>query len=274
MTSSRSDGVFIDVTELQTPIGSCVSVPIGAVRPDLVERLERAGYDQAPVLDGARRVVGLIDTPRLRQLLTDGRLLTPEDESLYRPTIDSETTVEKLLGVLAASRAALVVARGSSSPVGLVTISDLNRHAFRRVIYGVLAEVEDGLARLIEARFSDFWEWLPKLSEEHQIRLLGYVEVTRRRGVDVGPVAACTLTQLLNVVGSFADLRGRLGAESGAKWNDLAGPIIELRNRVMHPVRPMVLGPDDVKRLQIATTALVALYRRVAALGLAELSNR
>lgn len=270
MTGARPRGMPIDVTELHTPITSCVGTPIGAIQKDILEQLEAAGYDQAPVLDDAR-VVGLVDTTRLRELFTQGRPLTRDDEALYRPVIDRETTVEKILDVLATSRAALVVPSGLESPVGLVTISDLNRHAFRRAVYGVLAELEDRLARLIEARFSDFWEWLHKLGEDHQIRLLGYVEVTRRRGVDVGPIAACTLTQLLSVVGAFADLRGRLGSESRTRWESLVGPIIDLRNRVMHPVRPMVLGQDDVRRLQEATEALVDLHRRVRALGPADL---
>lgn len=93
------------------------------------------------------------------------------------------------------------------------------------------------------------------------------MEVTRKRRVDVSPVAACTLTQLLNVIGSFAELRGRFGCESRSKWDGLAGPIIELRNKVMHPVRPMVLEQGDVGRLQSATRALVDVYRRLCRVG-------
>jgi CBS domain-containing protein len=263
--TTRPVGIAIDLTELHTPIGLCVVTPSGPIQRDVLEKLEVAGYDQAPVINDSRRVVGLVNTTRLQELLALGRPLTPNDEALYRAVVDRETTVEKLLDVLAASRAALVVQADSESPVGLVTISDLNRHTFRRVVYGVIAELEDRVARLIEARFSDFWEWLHKLGEEHQIRLLGYVEVTRRRGVDIGPIAACTLTQLLRVVGSFPDLRGRLGSESRTKWDGLVGPIIDLRNRVMHPARPMVLGADDVKRIQAAARSLMEVHTRVRA---------
>lgn len=264
------DEISIDVTELHTPITSCVSVALGAVRKDLLEQLEAAGYDQAPVFGDDGDVLGLVETRQLRALFIEDRSLTA-DGPISQPTIAGKTTVDALLTALTASRAALVAARGSPSPIGLVTISDLNRHAFRKVIYSVVAELEDRLARLIERRFSDPWQWLARLSEDHQIRLLGYVEVTRRRDVDVSPVAACTLTQLLRVVGAFSDLRQVFGCQSGTRWESLAGPVIDLRNRVMHPARPMVLGQEDVARLKGASRALVELHNRARAVGPADL---
>ena len=52
----------IDLRELCVPITSCVTVSLGPIRKDVLEQLERAGYDQAPVLDAAGEIIGIVDT--------------------------------------------------------------------------------------------------------------------------------------------------------------------------------------------------------------------
>src|SRR5437667_11419841 len=65
----------IDVRELCVPITSCVTVSLGPIQKDVLEQLERAGYDQAPVLGAAGDVIGIVDTVRLRELLGEDRIL-------------------------------------------------------------------------------------------------------------------------------------------------------------------------------------------------------
>jgi CBS domain len=252
---------------MSVPIASCVALSLGPIREDILEQLEKAGYDQAPVLGAAGEVIGIVDTVRLRKLVAEDRILATDGEMLSHTVISATTSLDELLDALAVSRGALVVDDNRRATVGFVTISDLNRHSVRRTVYGVLAELEDRLARGIERHFSDSWQWLRRLGEDHQIRLLGYAELTRKRGVDVDPINACTLTQLLSVVGAFSELRARLGFESRSKWDCLVGPVIDLRNKVMHPVRPMVLGHEDVKQLHRAISSLVEIHSRVRALG-------
>lgn len=249
------------------PIASCVAVSLGPIREDILEQLEYAGYEQAPVLGETGEVVGIVDTVRLRELFAEDRILAADAEILCPTVIAASTTVDELLEALAVSRAALVVEDDRHGLVGFVTISDLNRHSVRRTVYGVLAELEDRLARLIERHFLDSWQWLGRLSEDHQIRLLGYAELTRKRGVDISLINACTLTQLLSIVGAFGELRLRLGFESRSQWDCHVGPVIGLRNKVMHPVRPMVLGREDVEPLHVAIAALAEIHGRVCAFG-------
>ena len=145
-------------------------------------------------------------------------------------------------------------------------MSDLNRHAMRSCLYDALAMLESELARLIERRYTDVWEWVQYLNEEAQVRVLGYWELTRRRDLDVGPIAATTLTHLLHVLASDKRLLTALGFNSKNQFENMAGRIPRLRNSVMHPVRPLVLSPADAASVLATLLGAVELTRRVLAL--------
>ncbi|MEA3225775.1 MAG: hypothetical protein U9Q07_07465, partial [Planctomycetota bacterium] len=89
-------------------------------------------------------------------------------------------------------------------------------------------------------------DWISKLSEEHQVRIIGYWELSKRRGVDIGPIEAIMLSQLIQIVSKTKDLLKLLGFRSRNEFDSGAGKIPELRNCVMHPVRPLILGYKDV----------------------------
>src|SRR5262249_18463014 len=134
--------------------------------------------------------------------------------------------------------------------IGLITISDLNRHAFRSVIYTVMADLEAALARLVEHEFADPWDWIRLVAEDHQAIVLGNWELAKRKGVDVGPIAATTLTNVLTIAAKSQHLRDLLGFKSRGQIDDAVGGLPDVRNRVMHPVRPIVLGAADVDDLR------------------------
>ena len=118
------------------------------------------------------------------------------------------------------------------------------------------------MADLVKDHFRDDpWEWIRKLNEDEQVRILGYWELSKKRNVDVGPVAATTLSQLLNVVGKSAVLLDGLGFKSRTTFQDKirVAKIVDLRNNVMHPVRPMVLGIEDVCTLREAIHGMIDL---------------
>ena len=102
-------------------------------------------------------------------------------------------TIFDLLERMAAQRAVIVIRDSDATEYGhvefirgLFTISDLNRQAVRSAIYHLLADVESGLAKWLEAHAPDPWTWLKHLEEEQQARVPGYWELSKRQGVDVG----------------------------------------------------------------------------------------
>jgi hypothetical protein len=139
--------------------------------------------------------------------------------------------------------------RTGSSLVTLLTISDLNEHALRGPLYALLSSLEVSLSKLVGRNFTDPWEWLGSLSEENQVQILGYWELSKKKGVDIGPLAATTLPQLLNIVARRKDLRALLGMKSRNEFESHTGHLVKLRNSVMHPVKPLILQKEDVRRV-------------------------
>jgi hypothetical protein len=264
--------------ELQTlcvPLDQCVSVTAGKIDPSILGELEARGFDQAPVYDSTGGLLlGLISTERLRTIhAADSELsetdaeVRSEGHFLYTGPL---LTVEHLLSSLSARRAVFVVRESSATGAGaswtnygLLTISDLNRHALRGAFYALLSETESGLASIIETHFAEPWQWIQRLGESHQVSVLGYWELSKRRGVDIGPIAATTLVQLLNVVARSKELLKKLGFKSRKEFEDELGRVPELRNCVMHPVRPLVLSMTEVAKLRETVSAVMHLYKAV-----------
>ena len=215
-----------------------------------------------------------METSYLRSLFESGQPLHQDDPVVQDEGHNFHTgrfvTIFSLLEKMA-SRRAIIVFRDSDATEyghvefiwGLITISDLNRHGVRSGIYRLLADVESGLARCLELEHQDPWKWLKHLDEEYQARVLGYWELSKRQGVDVGPIAALTLSQLIQIICRDDKVAARLGYLSRTQFKKAASGLPTLRNRVMHPVRPLILSIEDVERIRVSVLILEVLRERV-----------
>jgi hypothetical protein len=268
----------IDIQRVCIRLDRCVGVVPGPINTSILCMLEDRGFDQAPVYDPSIHCYwGLVETSYLRSLLESGQPLSPTD-----PTIRSEdrqfhvgsfVTIFGLLEKMAVQRAVVVVHHSDATEFGhaefiwgLFTISDLNRHAIRSVIYHLLADVESGLAKWLESYLPDPWDWLKHLDEEQQARVLGYWELSRRQGVDVGPVAALNLAHLFQIFSRHDSAAELLGYPSRTQFVKATGRLPRLRNNVMHPVRPLVLTQTDVGKVYQALLILERLRDQVETL--------
>ncbi len=258
----------VDLSRVATPIEQCIMVPRGPVDPEVVAVLKRNGFDQAPV-GSQHLVLGIVETARLCELVAEGRPLELPDPAVTFPKLEVVSPLHEVLGRLGEHRAAIVVfdtGERDADPyeyIGLVTISDLDRHAFRSVIYSLLAELETVLAHFVDREFTDPWDWVRLLAEDHQAIVLGHWELAKRKGVDVGPIAATTLTNLLTVVAKSERLRELLGFPSKSQVDKVCGGVPDLRNRVMHPVRPIILDREGVEELRLLLDRVIDLTSRV-----------
>jgi hypothetical protein len=271
-----------EIGMLYTSLDQCLCVELGQVRSADVELLTQRRFDQAPVVtrydadDRAGFPEGLVTTEHLKSLLESGAPLQQDDPAIAAPTLPLEPTLGVLLDTLADSRAALVVEDEHQGTAmfrlfrGLITISDLNRQSFRGLLYTLLADLEAGLARFLEVCCPEPWDWLSKVSEDHQVRILGSWELSKRNGVDVSPVTAATLALLLTAVGKIESLRSKLDYPSRSKFEEATGRIAKLRNAIMHPVRPLVLTCDDVAAIRTTLEAVFSLCHALAKLGFME----
>jgi len=232
----------VNLLAISTPIAECVVLRVGPMQASTVVELQARHYDQAPVLEG-ELVIGTLPSSRATHLLTSGQNLTTADPELIRDSIEADANIETLLGVMSHARSVLVGSDGAK--VALLTISDLNRHPLRAPLYARLAELESLLARLVDLVYDDPWIWLSGLRDDVQAKLIGQWELSKRRNVDVGPIPACTMRELFDVL-QRGRVHGELGFGSRTTFRDACEAVLKVRNRVMHPVRALVLGHDDV----------------------------
>jgi hypothetical protein len=197
--------------------------------------------------------------------------LAEDDPAIIRDEIGSDLSLDELLDFFVSHEAGIVSARRDAdghshvSWDGFVTRSDLNRHPVRAALYPLFAELEIELAKLVTTFYDDPWSWLSVLDKDKQARLVGYWEIGKRENVDVGPAAGLMLSELLRIVGGTSELRSRLGFNSGTKWQDHVGGLADLRNAVMHPVRPIFTSSGDVGNTRDQLDLVLELLRRLDA---------
>lgn len=260
---------MIDLGDLLIPWEKCFGVNPGPLDPKVIATMEEENYDFSPVferLKSGNGVLGLISRARLKEITLSGTDLKPDDYRICRPEIYDRPSIGTLLDTMASNLAVMVVVdygEHGPAPIGLLTRSDLNKHPFRAVIYSLLAGLETALARLVKDWFQDHWVWVSRLSEEKQARILGYWELSKRRGVDLGPVAATTLAELLTVVASTNELRTMLGYKSRNSFEGDVGRIPDLRNQIMHPVRPLITDGESIVKLKEDTTTILLFMERL-----------
>lgn len=259
----------VDLRNLLIPWDKCLGVQPGPIDPTVVATMEQKDYDFAPVFQpvkSGRAVLGLVSRERLRQLHREGLKLSPSDEGISHPEIYDRTSMSVLLDTMASLPAAIVVVdqdHYGTAPLGLLTRSDLNKHPFRSIIYSLLANLEMKLASLVEESFEDHWDWVSHLNEEKQARVIGYWELSKRRGVDVGPVGAATLTEMFTVIAKTETLRSLLGCPSRKSFDEAVSRIPDLRNQIMHPVRPLITDAESIVKLKDDTATILLFMERL-----------
>jgi hypothetical protein len=256
---------------LLTTAEACVCLQLGKLDQKTLLVLKEHDFETAPVRRKDGGFVGLVRTDHAISLHTSGNELLPEGLITPLPLLPVRTSVNHMLTQLASTGVAVVVKEINSQIdqewIGLITASDLNRHYFRILVYEWLAELEVGLVRMIERYAGDYETWIRSLNEEAQARILGYWHLSRMNGADIGPLAACMLTDLTKIAGSDAKTLKAIQL-SRAKFDEQVGGLPQLRNQVMHPVRPMVTKPEDVKKLHGRLKNAATLISRISGAGL------
>ena len=255
----------VAMCEVITTLDGALTVSVGPVAGKLVQSLRSRGFDGAPVFDAQKTLVGFAPTPLLAELMADGLELAPSTPGLWTKAIGPDPTVDELLRFTLDQPAGFV--RGESgNALGFFTLSDLNRHPVRAALYPLFAELEAELAILVGSSFEDPWEWLELVPKDRRAALVGYWKISERDDVDIGPIAGAMLSELGGVIAKHKPLRSTLGFESRGEWERTFNGLNEQRHSIMHPVRPLVSGLDDLCKLIERLDKLNELIGRVAAL--------
>ncbi|MGY0619204.1 hypothetical protein [Lysobacter sp. A378] len=239
--------IMIDLSKLLVPIIECLQIPLGAISREIIEDAESKGYDDLPVIGEDGLVMGFIPVARARQISDGKTLLSSDDREMKFSWCPIKDALDDFLARLSDHRIIGIQGDGGVI-VGIVTISDLNRHSFRALLYPLLAELEELLARVIDAEFHDPWVWLDKLGDSKS-SVVGHWECLKREGLDVGATAGTTLAQLLTVFQETLPLRERLFS-SKSQLKQFKGRALKYRNSIMHPARPLVSSQTEVSSLR------------------------
>ena len=254
---------IIEIRELMTPWSEAASVGIGPIDVGRIDELKSQSFDQAPVTaDG--KPIGLVARKQLEELLTAREPLRADDTAIIRASIDPFPRLDEVLGLVEQYGMASVALGNTDGTGGFFTLSDLNKHPVRTAIYSLFAELEAELAVRVGRHFGDPWDWLGMLDKDKQARLVGYWELSKRDNVDVGPLAGTTLSELSAIVARTAPLRGSVGFSSRNRWDDFFGGLVDVRNAIMHPVRPLFTSVDEVTRVRVKLKRVLSLLDRLA----------
>lgn len=145
----------IDLLGVCTRMADCRTLTLGHLEADAVLDLKRHGYDQTPFEDDDGNVVGLVGTDVAFKLCREGRPLGSKDPAISRVEVPVASTLVGLLETLADNRGALVYGvktePSTTQYLGLMTVSDPNRHLIRVALYDLFGALEASLARLSTA---------------------------------------------------------------------------------------------------------------------------
>jgi hypothetical protein len=212
------------------------------------------GADLARVRSEAKqRRFDLVPITRDGRIIGVLRVEYGEPEPLTdRWLVSRDTPIPDLLGLFVESGQPGFLVLWRQDVVGLVTPADLNKLPARIYLYHLIGEVELALASRIRSHFTDDpSQLLQMLSEKRRNEIESYLAMLAEGNVYVDPMQLLRLSDVINIAAKDETLRAELGFPSRRATENALGGLNDLRNRTMHPVRPLLERiPEDLERLQ------------------------
>ena len=240
---------LVDALTLSTPEGECTWLDTGPVNGVTVKTLNAGHYSQAPVRGPDGGYLGIITTQRADELLKGNQPLTANDPKLDSKHIEAQLDVLAMINALGdPDRPAVAVLEGSTF-MGLLTVSDLNRHAMRAALFGIVGVLEANLAWWVEPRLpQNAASFIPDVRPaDRRLRRALLRDWSGRIGV----VSSLYFADFLVLLEHVPILRDGLDPASLCKALDAATRLNNLRTRVMHPPKAVVdSSPDSPLRLE------------------------
>ena len=263
--------VTIQLSTISTPAERLLSIKPGPVDPSILERAEAKGWTRIPVLTDDGDLAGLIPARKLRGLIDVGEPIDPAKATIDVPELPGSVPVLTLLDHLAESHAVIHRAGPDEDRpenwFALITTADLNRPLFRAALYTIIALLETGLGELIMEEFDDDWSAIRLLSEGTQARVREFQKEQKEDGIDLSPVVQLTLSDMFHIARTSRNVWRLLGADSPDALGDTAHEINDIRNRVMHPIQPLVPRERDVALVRDAVRQMVHLTDEIGKVG-------
>lgn len=218
-------------------------------------------FDQLPVLEEGR-FLGLVFRRDIASRPLNARLsedVVPVEKLICLP---ADAPLRDAFVALIGQPCVAVLGEDGRSLAGLIHFSDLNRHPVRSNAYLWLSAFEMTLAEWLRRSVPDPSEWLNVLDEHRQVLILGRWAYDQRQSIQLDPVEAAELSDLLRAVRTVPGMLERLGC-TRSQFDRKTGHLVKLRNGVMHPVRSIVRRHEDVQQLATAYADLRELLEAI-----------
>lgn len=260
--------VMIDLTTISTPKESAITVKLGTIEPALVEQATAARVRALPIVDETDVCLGAIAVEKLTELAASNTELKPQHATIACNILPHIVPVSALLKQLHDEG---VILHGpdpdddalTNGWFGIVSTADLNRPIFRAHIYRMLVILETSLGQLIMDEFGDDWGAIRLLSDGTQRRIKEFYDEERAEGVDLSPVTNATLSDLFHIATESNNVWRLMEFDHPNELRPIAHIINDLRNTIMHPVRPLIVSEKEVEELVVAVNHIEILTDRL-----------
>ncbi len=204
-------------------------------------------FDQLPVLDG-EVFTGLVYRRDLAGRAPMGDITDAVVPGEQLPHVLADAPMREAAAALICGPCVMVLDKDPKRLVGLIHFSDLNRHPVRSNAYLWLSAFEMAMAELVRKEAPDPRHWLKVLDEHRQVMILGRWAYDREQNIELDPLEAAELSDLLRAVRTVPTLLERMGY-TRSQFDKKTGHLVKLRNGVMHPVRSIIRRHEDVQQL-------------------------
>ena len=228
------------VETIMTPRQDLLTVERGTDLASVRAEASRRRFDLLPITQDGRIFEVLLVEDGERESLTD------------RWLVSRDTAIPDLLQIFLESGRPGFLVFQRQDVVGLVTPADLNKLPVRVYLYFLIGEVELALTLQIRSHFAAVPEQaLQMLSAKRRRELEEQIAGLTEQNIGVDPVQLLRLSDVINIAAKHEPLRSQLGFSSRRAVEKALGGLNDLRNRTMHPVRPLLSQvPEDMERLQ------------------------
>ena len=268
VTRPPSLPVMIDLTTISTPKEAAISISPGKIDLAIIEEATEARVRALPIVDHNSTCKGAISVQKLAELAANKQELTTNDATIACNILPHMVPVSALLKQLNDEGVILHGADPDADDYqvdwfGIVSTADLNRPIFRAHIYQMLVILETSLGQLIMDEFGDDWGAIRLLSEGTQKRIKEFYDEERAEGIDLSPVTNATLSDLFHIATESNNVWKLMEFEHPNELRPINHRINDLRNTIMHPVRPLIVNERELQDVVAAVLDVEMLTDRL-----------
>lgn len=260
--------VMIDLTTISTPKQSAITVQLGNIEPALVEQATNARVRSLPIIGDNSECLGAISVEKLAELSASNTELTADHATIPCNILPHLVPVSSLLRQLRDQGVIIHSADPNADDYqadwfGIVSTADLNRPIFRAHIYRMLVILETSLGQLIMDEFGDDWGAIRLLSDHTQQRIKEFYDEERAEGIDLSPITNATLSDLFHITTESNNVWKLMEFNNPNELRPIAHSINDLRNTIMHPVRPLLVNEQELNDIVSAVDNVEMLTDRL-----------